>query len=56
LAFGKTEIFFPSGLDRAEAQAVADLPVGLASLSLTPVADDDDCCDRAKFYLEAPFF
>jgi hypothetical protein len=26
--FGKTEIFFRSGLDNAEALAVADLPVG----------------------------
>jgi hypothetical protein len=29
LAFGKTEIFFLEGLDRAKGQAVADLPVGL---------------------------
>jgi hypothetical protein len=26
--FGKTEIFFQLGLDKAKAQAVADLPVG----------------------------
>jgi hypothetical protein len=26
--FGKTEIFFRSGLDKAESQDVADLPVG----------------------------
>jgi hypothetical protein len=26
--FGKTEIFFRSGLDKAKAQAVPDLPVG----------------------------
>jgi hypothetical protein len=26
--FGKTEIFFRSGLDKAETQVVADLPVG----------------------------
>jgi hypothetical protein len=26
--FGKTEIFFRSGLDKAKAPAVADLPVG----------------------------
>jgi hypothetical protein len=26
--FGKTEIFFQRGLDKAETQAVADLPVG----------------------------
>jgi hypothetical protein len=30
--FGKTEIFFRLGLDRAETQAVADLPVGQISL------------------------
>jgi hypothetical protein len=30
--FGKTEIFFRSGLDNAETQAVADLPVGQISL------------------------
>jgi hypothetical protein len=29
--FGKTEIFFRSGLDKAKAQAVADLPVGQIS-------------------------
>jgi hypothetical protein len=29
--FGKTEIFFRTGLDKAEAQAVADLPVGQIS-------------------------
>jgi len=32
--FGKTEIFFRSGLDNAKAQAVADLPVG----QISPVA------------------
>jgi hypothetical protein len=31
--FGKTEIFFRSGLDKAKAQAVADLPVGQNQLS-----------------------
>ncbi len=30
--FGKTEIFFRLGLDKAETQAVADLPVGQITL------------------------
>jgi hypothetical protein len=29
--FGKTEIFFRLGLDKSEAQAVTDLPVGQIS-------------------------
>jgi hypothetical protein len=37
LDFGKTEIFFREGVDRAKAraQAVSDLPVGQSSLALT---------------------
>jgi hypothetical protein len=30
--FGKTEIFFRSGLDKTETQAVTDLPVGQISV------------------------
>jgi hypothetical protein len=35
--FGKTEIFFRSGLDRAETQADADLPVGQNQLGFSIV-------------------
>jgi hypothetical protein len=34
--FGKTEIFFRSGLDKAETQVVADLPVGQITGSNQP--------------------
>jgi hypothetical protein len=32
--FGKTEIFFRSGLDKAKAQAIADLPDGQTIVSV----------------------
>jgi hypothetical protein len=35
LDFGKTEIFLQMGLDRAKAQAVADLPVGHKSVEFS---------------------